>query len=531
MTSNRPDPSAQTRSVLQIADFLPVLLIALLFRALVLASGAVSFHSDEAIVGLMARHIVQGRAIPTFFYGQSYMGSLDPLLVSIAFRLFGESVLSIRLVQSALYLGIVATTMLLALRLSGSRRIADLAGLLLALPPVVMTLYTTISLGGYGEALLMGNMILLIGCDLVQPDIRRSGWRWLALGALAGLGWWTNSLIVAYLLPITLFLVHDLLANQRFIPWTMIGGAAITFVIFSAPWWLYNLNHDWESVRFLVGGFQSGAPQVSIGDKVVGLFFLGLPAIFGLRFSWASSPWPGAWTVPIAVIYVVILALAARSGRLRLLWVMVVGFVLIFVLSNFGVDATGRYLLPLVVPLAILMAAQVDALWQKRIVAIAMISVLIGTNLLGTVIAMRTVPPGLTPQFDPATDFPNDHDQAVIDFLLQHGGQRGYATYWVTYRLAFLSQEKVILAPLLPYKASLDYTASDRFPAYTADVETADYPVLVMANLPKLDQAIVQQLDSRGIAYRRQAIGPYTVFYDLSHRVTPAELGLQSLHD
>src|SRR5437763_16908030 len=100
------------------------MLIALLWHGIVLASGTVSFHSDEAVVGLMARHINQGKPIPTFFYGQNYMGSLDPLLVSVAFRLFGESVLSIRLVPFSLYLLFVVTTMLLALRLSGTRTVA-----------------------------------------------------------------------------------------------------------------------------------------------------------------------------------------------------------------------------------------------------------------------------------------------------------------------------------------------------------------------------------------------------------------------
>src|SRR5260370_25640418 len=104
--------------------WLPPLIVAAVWRLVVLASGAVSFHSDEAIVGLMARHINQGQPIPTFFYGQPYMGSLDALLVSLAFRLFGESVLAIRIVQFALYLLLVVTTMLLAFRVSGDLRVA-----------------------------------------------------------------------------------------------------------------------------------------------------------------------------------------------------------------------------------------------------------------------------------------------------------------------------------------------------------------------------------------------------------------------
>ena len=31
------------------------------------------FDSDQAIVGLMAKHLLEGRAFPLFFYGQEYM--------------------------------------------------------------------------------------------------------------------------------------------------------------------------------------------------------------------------------------------------------------------------------------------------------------------------------------------------------------------------------------------------------------------------------------------------------------------------
>src|SRR5438128_2438006 len=78
----------------------------LLLKAVALAAGAVSFNSDEAIVALMARHILQGER-PIFFYGQAYMGSLDAWLVAGSFSLFGQTILAIRLVQIALYLGTI----------------------------------------------------------------------------------------------------------------------------------------------------------------------------------------------------------------------------------------------------------------------------------------------------------------------------------------------------------------------------------------------------------------------------------------
>ena len=72
-------------------------------RAGVLIAGVVPFNADEAVVGLMARHILQGER-PIFFYGQAYMGSLDAFLIALGFSLFGEQVWVIRMIQTLLYL-------------------------------------------------------------------------------------------------------------------------------------------------------------------------------------------------------------------------------------------------------------------------------------------------------------------------------------------------------------------------------------------------------------------------------------------
>src|SRR5262249_7608565 len=330
------------------------------------------------------------------------------------------------------------------------------------------------------------------------------------------LGWWTNNLIVFYILPVAILLPR----SWRLLRWQYVLAAAIAFTAFSAPWWVYNLSHNWASVQFLTQGFEpSGkAVQVSLVDRFLGLLFFGVPAITGLRFPWTPGLWAGVLAIPVGFLYAVLLAFAARQRPMKpgkeLLWLMLAGIVVVFVVSRFGVDATGRYLLPMLVPLSILVAMQLAELPRAWMVALA--AILIGVNVLGTILAMRNVPPGLTPQFAADTDFPNDHDQQVIEFLEAHGGQRGYATYWAAYRLIFLSHEQVILSPQLPFLKSLDKTGTDRYPEYTAAVNAAEQPVYVTANLPALDSAIAQRLTLREISFSRQAIGPYTIFYNLS---------------
>ncbi len=159
------------------------------------------FNSDEAIVALMARHILLGK-LPVFFYGQAYMGSLDAFLVAGAFILFGEQVWAIRVVQGLLYLGVMCTTACIGKRVFGFWQVGILAMFLLAIPTVNVTLYTTVSLGGYGEALLFGNLIILLGLriakDIRSKDAPGSFWRWLGLGFLSGFGLWIFGLTLVF---------------------------------------------------------------------------------------------------------------------------------------------------------------------------------------------------------------------------------------------------------------------------------------------------------------------------------------------
>jgi hypothetical protein len=71
---------------------------------LVLARSAVfliwehaSFDSDQAIFGLMATHISEGRAFPLFMYGQQYMLAVQAWLAAPLFALFGPSLAVLKL--------------------------------------------------------------------------------------------------------------------------------------------------------------------------------------------------------------------------------------------------------------------------------------------------------------------------------------------------------------------------------------------------------------------------------------------------
>ncbi|MGB3700105.1 MAG: hypothetical protein WA997_02450, partial [Anaerolineales bacterium] len=206
------------RSVMQKSVLYPkwwkIGLVGAVFAALalkigVLAVQAVPFNADEAIVALMARHILQGER-PLFFYGQAYMGSMDAFLVAAMFKLIGYQIWGIRLVQIALYTFTLLTTGWLGRELTGKWQIGVIAAWLLAIPTVSMTLYTTVSMGGYGEMLLLGNLILLITISITR-DIQRKNSKGItlklfALGFIIGFGLWVFGLTLIYSIPSIIYL-------------------------------------------------------------------------------------------------------------------------------------------------------------------------------------------------------------------------------------------------------------------------------------------------------------------------------------
>ncbi|MBI5564945.1 MAG: glycosyltransferase family 39 protein [Chloroflexi bacterium] len=502
-----------------------------------LALKAVPFNGDEAIVALMARHILRGER-PTFFYGQAYLGATDAWLVALSFSIFGESVLAIRLVQIALFAAFLITSYLVARRMGLTAWGARAALLWLALPPTMLTLYTTATLGGYGETLVLGNIAILLA-DSVRHDAGSKLHHWLILGGVAGFGLYTFPLILIYLVPIAL----GLLWRSRLAAWRGYLLAALGFVIGSAPWWWALIQSGGRELAELAGaGVADTLPGATyldtVGVRLLNFFVFGVLAWWGLRY-----PWSGAFVLPVigvAVLagYVGALIYAARQAKQPeqsetaakaarfTLWGMMAVLLITFLVTPFGGDPSGRYFLPLYLPLSIAIAMVLQAICNvKRTFGTLLLAGMIGYNVAGTALAAAVQPPGITTQFDQVTWLDHKHDQALIDFLLAQGETRGYTNYWVQTPIAFLSQERIILTAALPYHLDLGYTPrDDRYPPYTQAVAQADRAFYITTNHPPLDALLRAGLNRLGVSFKEQSIGNYQIFYGLSRKVTPDEL-------
>jgi 4-amino-4-deoxy-L-arabinose transferase-like glycosyltransferase len=505
--------------------------LAALFKFGLLGRGAFPFNADEAIVALMARHTLQGEW-PIFFYGQAYMGSLDATFVALGFRLLGERVIVIRLIQSLLYCGTVLTTILLGWRLFQNRIAGLAAGLVLAIPTTNLTLYTTISLGGYGEALLLGNLILLTGIVATRQKTRFL--TNLLLGFLMGLGFWAFGLTLVYSGPVVLLLLRHLRGSGSSSRWRAISGVLLGVLLGLTPVILWAASHG---VRVLVaelgGSAIAGVAGAGYATQVLqslrNLLFFGISVIFGFRPPWDVVPlfMPGMLLALAFWLTVGIERIrtkdqgkhpADREGKM-LLRDLTLFTIMGYVLTPFGADPSGRYFLPLVVVLALLAGDFVaQANWPgathiRWLLFAGLIFFHFGSNLQ----VVNQPDPGFTTQFDATTRIDHAYDEELIHFLQAVQATRGYTTYWVSYPLAFQSQEELIFIPALPYHADLRFTERDnRYAPYSQAVSTSQSVAFITTRLEILDRLIGEFLQEKNIHWREVIIGPYHVFYGLS---------------
>ena len=527
-----------------------VLLLAVVGRTILLAADVVPFNADEAVVGLMARHILAGER-PVFFYGQAYMGSLDAWLVAGVFALLGPSVLAVRLVQTALYLGVIATTYALGLKTYRRVWIAGTAAVFLAVPVVLLTLYTTASLGGYGESLLLGNIVLWLALDLADAAGPGRLTRWLALGVAGGLGFWTFPLTGVYLVPAGVYLLaRRRVRRDNLLGW---GSLALGLAAGAAPWWWYTLGRSAATLPEMFGSVIASAspdnPLLAVVSHMYNFLLLGLTVIAGLRPPWGAQ----FLALPLApfalAVFAALVPFVLRRSflvhdevrpRRFMLAGVVVTLLTVFVLTPFGADPSGRYFLPLVPVLALFMAEMLypgrewvhhpalpaaGGAWLARGRALALGVVLF--HWWGNVQSAVAFPPGITTQFAPNTQVDQRGLPELIAFLRAQGETRGYTNYWVQYPLAFLSQDELLFVARLPYHLDFQYTARyDRYPPYAAAVANSSRGAYITTLHPPLDEHLRRGFTQLGVTFRETQIGDYHVFYALSRKVTPDELGL-----
>jgi hypothetical protein len=190
-----------------------IIAVASLLRLFLIIQGWPHSNSDEATMGIIAMHIANKGEHPLFFYGQNYMGTLEAYLAAGFFRLFGASIVSLRLGPLLLF-ALFLSSMYFLTSLLYTKKLALITLALLALGSVIMLDTELVAIGGYPELLFFGTLSLLLASWLAlsydqYTSPRRRLWRLVAYtcwGLVVGLGFWSDFLMLPFILVSSLLL-------------------------------------------------------------------------------------------------------------------------------------------------------------------------------------------------------------------------------------------------------------------------------------------------------------------------------------
>lgn len=160
------------------------------------------FNSDQAVIGLMAKHILEGKPM-VYFYGQGYMGSLEAFAAAAFFLLRGMTLSSLQCAPLLFYFGFLTINFFLLKKVFGLG-VSFTANLLLAVSPSSLSILSMTSLGGYPETLFFGSLVLY---GWICYEDSRSRTVLFFTGLAAGIGYWVNNLILMYFLAGGLFML------------------------------------------------------------------------------------------------------------------------------------------------------------------------------------------------------------------------------------------------------------------------------------------------------------------------------------
>ena len=332
---------------------------------------------DPAVVALMARHLAALKEFPVFFYGQAYMGSLEPMASALMVRLLGSTGFAVNL--GPVLFAAAALFFLWRWARDAAGPWGGLAGLLAGLfGPLAYFQFQYAARGGYMVALFVDALAVFAAARL-SARLRAGeeiGWgRYFALGLLAGIGLWSNMIVVSALAAAVLLLLH----GMRWKFWRHAAGVAAGLAGFLAgfsPWLVWNARHGWASLAMSqIGGH---APLREALFNSWDRFLILQEAKYVVPGSYRPHALAAAALALAALGAWQWLAQrrtasprenAARAGAV---WFCAI-YVLVFATSGFTRTHTARYWIPLVPGLAVLAAIACAAPARRTVRAAAWI--------------------------------------------------------------------------------------------------------------------------------------------------------------
>ncbi len=203
---------------------------------------------DEAIVGLMAKHLREGRGVPLFFWGQAYGFSLIECgICAAAFLIGGATDYSVKAAMLLLWTTGVVFLYKTFRREAGGRSLWPLLITLLFILSPAWSVWSMKARGGYLTAFAGSAVTLWL---LLRGGDRYPAWRFFGVGLLLALVYVSQALWLAGLVP---FAAHRLSQNFR-LRGALSFLAGLLLVVLPLTYVQHTGAHYWQTKVFSVDG-------------------------------------------------------------------------------------------------------------------------------------------------------------------------------------------------------------------------------------------------------------------------------------
>lgn len=457
--------------------------------------------SDEAVVGLMARHVLKGE-FATFFWGSTYGGTIESVLTAPIFFVFGTSWVALRIVPILLSALAALVVWRIGRRLYGEPAAFAAAAILWIWPPFLVAHLTQQQSGFYASGLVFCAILLLLALRVAEAPTRG---RVAALGFVAGVALWDDVQLITVVVPLVVWLVW-----RRRAVLAQAWLAVLLAIVGAAPWIIWNLHHKFASLQ------PNTTTSSSYAHRLRLFFSPLLPELLGLRSPYSQKPLVNAPVADLALL-AVLLAIAYGLYRSRrhdtsVLYSIALAFPFLYAISRDAVvSEEPRYLLMLS-PVAALLVGQAVST-RRHALAASVAAFGAALALSGVTLAKMNAYRNDTPAAPPAIA-PRDIGP-LLRILDRAGLDRVYAQYWIAYRIDFDSDEHIIAAEsklvALRFEGARPIPTSNpviRWRPYEREVDASSRVGFVFVNWPKDANrakrlAVRRELAAHGFRRRR----------------------------
>lgn len=330
----------------------------LMTRLWLLLTSQSQLDDDEAVIGLMAKHITEGKSFPFFFYGEYYNGgaAFSAYITSLLFLVFGISPILVKIVP-LIYSIIFFWLMFFFSRKYFGLQIANLTSLFIVFSPPFFFIWNLKNRGGYMELLLFSLIALWYYYDIYYGRKKKISFILLGL-ILAFLIWISQSalILVLYLFLFTLIYNRNILNIRQYLT------ILISFLIGLSPLLIFNLKNcflnfsnlfrfklayklfDW--VSNLIGNLNCAYPVPKEG----GVTFISLKYLFFdfVRRLFSESK----LSLTLTLIFLISLVILVYSNRKKII--------------SFEPQQSSKYVLVIFFPLFCILFFGFYSSWELR---------------------------------------------------------------------------------------------------------------------------------------------------------------------